>query len=62
MDPKVVQKLMGHSNISITLNIYTHVLESKMDSELEKFGYANTTDREELKKMAKPVITAMSHT
>lgn len=62
MDPKVVQKLMGHSNISITLNIYTHVMESKMASELEKFGYANTTDREELKKMAKPVITAMSHT
>lgn len=62
MDPKVVQKLMGHSNISITLNIYTHVMESKMASELEKFGYANTTDREELKKMAKPVITSMSHT
>ena len=36
IEPKVVQKLLGHSNISITLNIYTHVLENKMSSELDK--------------------------
>ena len=42
MEPKVVQKLMGHSNISITLNIYTHVLENKMDEEIRKFGKAMT--------------------
>jgi hypothetical protein len=27
-DPKTVQTLLGHSNISITLDTYTHVLES----------------------------------
>ena len=61
MEPKVVQKLMGHSNISITLNIYTHVLESKMDAELEKFGYANTSIPDELRQEAKSSITAFSH-
>lgn len=34
MEPKVVQALLGHSSISITLNIYTHVLDKKMDEEL----------------------------
>ena len=61
MEPKVVQKLMGHSNISITLNIYTHVLESKMDSELEKFGFANTRAREEISSLARKTITAHSN-
>lgn len=42
MEPKVVQKLMGHSNISVTLNIYTHVLENTMDEEIKKFGTAMT--------------------
>ena len=38
IEPKVVQKLLGHSNISITLNIYTHVLEQKMGCEVEKLN------------------------
>ena len=33
---------MGHSNITVTLNIYTHVLENKMDEEIRKFGTAMT--------------------
>lgn len=28
MEPKVVQTLLGHSSISSTLNIHTHVLDS----------------------------------
>ena len=24
--PKVVQEILGHSNVSITLNVYSHVL------------------------------------
>lgn len=44
MDPKVVQSLMGHSSISITLNIYTHVLDNKMSEEIKKFGVAKTTE------------------
>ncbi|RKJ40471.1 hypothetical protein D7X25_28865 [bacterium 1XD42-8] len=32
MEPKVVQALLGYS--STTLNIYTHVLDKKMEEEL----------------------------
>lgn len=35
MEPKVVQQLMGYSSISITLNIYTHVLDSMMEEEIK---------------------------
>lgn len=62
MEPKVVQKIMGHSNISITMNIYTHVMESMMDTELEKFGFANTEIREDLQPVAREKITSRSHT
>lgn len=41
MTPKVVQKLMGHSSISITLDIYTHVLTGRFMEETKKFGRAN---------------------
>lgn len=41
MEPKVVQMLMGHSSITVTLNIYTHVMKSKMFEEVSKFGNAN---------------------
>ncbi len=63
MEPKVVQALLGHSSISITLNIYTHVLDKKMDEELRKFGSAKTQEREayaglDVKKVK---ITALSH-
>lgn len=60
MEPKVVQKLLGHSNISITLNIYTHVLEEKMDNELKKFGAAKTEPLPS-NVVTVPRITAMSH-
>lgn len=62
MEPKVVQKLMGHSNISITLNIYTHVLENKMDEEIKKFGTAMTDVQALIPPDIKvPAITANSH-
>ncbi|WAG59730.1 hypothetical protein LL037_03065 [Clostridium estertheticum] len=31
-DPKTVQVLLGHASISITLDTYTHVLDSKEES------------------------------
>ena len=46
IDPKVVQKLCGHANISVTLNIYTHVMDLKQMEETVKFTPANTSDRE----------------
>ena len=63
MEPKVVQKLMGHSSISITMNIYTHVLENKMNEEIQKFGSANTEQINPYVDLNIPkrTITAMSH-
>lgn len=59
IEPKVAQKLLGHSSISITLNIYTHVMESRMEEEIQKFGNANTeTDPEKYNQLigvAKPI-------
>lgn len=43
MNPKVVQKLMGHATYSTTIDIYTDVMKDKMDGELEKFTI-NYTD------------------
>lgn len=37
-NPKVVQKLLGHANITITLNIYSHVTEEKKESAAEKLN------------------------
>ena len=34
---KTVQKLLGHSNISTTLNIYTHVQEEILRSAVNTF-------------------------
>lgn len=35
-DPKTVQELLGHSTVSITLNTYTHVLESVKEKAISK--------------------------
>jgi integrase len=40
MAPKVVQALMGHQHFSTTMDIYTHVTETKYDEEVAKFGNA----------------------
>ena len=63
MEPKVVQRLMGHSSISITLNIYTHVLDNKMEEEIKKFGVAKTQAPESYydEEIRKVRISAMSH-
>ena len=40
MNPKVVQNLMGHQHYSTTIEIYTHVSESRLENEIAKFGSA----------------------
>lgn len=40
MQPKVVQKIMGHQHYSTTIDIYTHVTEEMFDKEIGKFGMA----------------------
>ncbi len=37
-DPKTVQSLLGHSNISITLDTYTHVLDSMKEKAASKLN------------------------
>ena len=34
--PKVVQERLGHANVSITLDIYSHVLPSMQEEAAEK--------------------------
>lgn len=36
MDPKVLQCLMGHSDISVTLNTYTHLKLEDAQDEMDK--------------------------
>lgn len=37
-DPKTVQMILGHSNISITLNTYTHVMKEVQTEAIEKLN------------------------
>ena len=38
MNPKALQYLMGHADISVTLNTYTHLKEEDAKDELERLG------------------------
>ena len=42
---KRIQKLMGHSNITTTLNIYGHLIERAEESEEDKFGLMESLDQ-----------------
>lgn len=46
MNPKVVQKLMGHQHYSTTIDIYTHVMQDDIDSEVCKLESAIVTTPE----------------
>ena len=41
MNPKMLQYLMGHSDISVTLNVYTHVNFDDAKAELNKLSANN---------------------
>lgn len=43
MNPKVVQKLMGHQHYSTTIDIYTHVMQDDIDKEVCKLESAIIT-------------------
>ncbi len=38
MTPKVLQKILGHSTISVTMDLYVHVLDQTLSDETEKFS------------------------
>ncbi len=53
MQPKVVQSIMGHQHYSTTIDIYTHVSESRYQEEIEKFGRAVEPEEAESKEPEK---------
>lgn len=58
MNPKVLQYLMGHSDISVTLNTYTHLKLDDAKEEMEKLALKATEADEE---MQKPSVKENEH-
>lgn len=53
MQPKVLQKIMGNSTLSVTMDLYVHVSEDMGHNEIAKLEKARE-DREEGIKNEKP--------
>ena len=54
MNPKTLQYLMGHSDIAVTLNVYTHIGLDDATEELRKLEEMENARRELEKGQAKP--------
>ena len=50
MNPKVLQYLMGHSDISVTLNVYTHMKLDDALEEMEKLSRKQSAAEKEIRK------------
>ena len=37
MRPKNLQKILGHSTINLTMDLYVHVTDDSLSSEMKKF-------------------------
>ena len=48
MKPKTLQKILGHANISITMDLYVHVTEEKKEKEMKRL--------EEIYKMKQDIV------
>ena len=55
MNPKVLQYLMGHSDISVTLNTYTHLKLDDAIEEVEKLAKKRAEADAELKQLGMKV-------
>ena len=51
MNPKVLQYLMGHSDISVTLNTYIHLKLDDAKEEMEKLAQKQAEADEEMQKL-----------
>jgi integrase len=40
ISPRVIQEILGHSNIATTMNVYSHVLPSLFEDAAEAMGRA----------------------
>ena len=59
MNPKTLQYLMGHSDIAVTLNVYTHIGLDYATEELRKLEEMENARRELEKGQEKPVSQKM---
>ena len=60
MNPKTLQYLMGHSDISVTMNVYTHINFDDAEEELRRMEEFMKAQAEvEKKKPAKAVSQGM---
>lgn len=44
MNPKVLQYIMGHADVSVTLDTYTHIKEDDAKEEMERLGFLSAKE------------------
>ena len=59
MNPKTMQYLMGHSDISVTMNVYTHIEFDDAEEELKRMEEFWKAQAEIEKKNEKPMSQRM---
>ena len=59
MNPKTLQYLMGHSDISVTMNVYTHIGFDDAEEELKRMEEFWKAQSEIEKKNEKPTSQRM---
>ena len=59
MNPKTLQYLMGHSDISVTMNVYTHIGFDDAEEELKRMEEFRKAQAEVEKKNEKPMSQKM---
>lgn len=59
MNPKTLQYLMGHSDISVTMNVYTHIGFDDAEEELKRMEEFRMAQAEVEKKNEKPMTQKM---
>lgn len=59
MNPKTLQYLMGHSDISVTMNVYTHIGFDDAEEELKRIEEFRKARAEVEQKKEKPMSQKM---
>ena len=59
MNPKTLQYLMGHSDISVTMNVYTHIGFDDAEEELKRMEEFRKAQAEAEQKKEKPMSQKM---
>ncbi len=59
MNPKTLQYLMGHSDISVTMNVYTHIGFDNAEEGLKRMEEFRRAQAEVVQKKEKPMSQKM---